>query len=186
MPVLRLEHAQLVMNSRLLVTALCGIAILTLASAQTPDLATSARASGTPEIPGLKMVWLAPWGEVSKAHSWRNIIVHQTEGPAGSAGGGAQQQARNRTRRGVPVWVETGGTVYWAVPENLVPTHGDGANRNDNKYIDNGPTFHQVVGSKSIGVRIHRHYPHVTRAATEAQVAAWRILVRVLRARYGI
>src|SRR3979409_1466753 len=94
MPVL---HAQLVMNSRLLVTALCVIAILTPASAQTPDLATSARASGTPEIPGLKMVWLAPWGEVSKAHSWRNISVHQTEGQARHA---AAPKSRPKTRRG--------------------------------------------------------------------------------------
>src|SRR5216684_3406437 len=129
---------------------------------------------------------LVTWGEVSSAHPWRSIIVHQTEGPAGSARSGAQQQAKNPTRRGVTVWVETDGTVYWAVPENLVPTHGDGANRNDNKYIDNGPTFHQVVGNNSIGVEFAGNYPDVTRGATEAQIAAWRILVKVLRARYGI
>src|ERR1700694_1788714 len=122
----------------------------------------------------------------AKAHPWRNIIVHQTEGPAGSARGGAQEQAKSPTRRGVTVWVEADGTVYWAVAENLVPTHGDGGNRNDNKYIDNGPTFHQVVGANSIGVEFAGNYPDVTRGATEAQIAAWRILVRVLRARYGI
>ena len=144
-----------------------------------------ARASGTPDIPGLKIVWLAPWGDVAKAHPWRNIIVHQTEGPAGSARGGAQAQSKNPTRRGVMVWVETDGTVYWAVAEDLVPTHGDGANRNDNKYIDNSPTFHQVVGNISIGVEFAGNYPDVTRGPTEAQVAAWRILVKVLRARYG-
>ena len=174
------------MSFRLLMTALCVIAILAPASAQTSDFVASARASGTPEIAGLKMVWLAPWGDVSKAHPWRNIIVHQTEGPAGSARSGAAAQARNPTRRGVTVWVETDGTVYWAVPEHLVPTHGDGANRNDNKYIDNGPTFHQVIGSNSIGVEFAGNYPDVMRPATEAQVAAWRILLRVLRARYGI
>src|SRR5882757_1591903 len=174
------------MSFRLLVTALCVIAILAPASAQTPDLAASARASGTPEIAGLKMVWLAPWGDVSNAHPWRNIIVHQTEGPAGSARSGAAAQARNPTRRGVTVWVETDGTVYWAVPEHLVPTHDDGANRDDNKYIDNGPTFHQVVGNNSIGVEFAGNYPDVTRGATGAQVAAWRILVAVLRVRYGI
>ena len=76
--------------------------------------------------------------------------------------------------------------MYWAVPENLVPTHGDGANRNDNKYIDNGPTFHQVIGTNSIGVEFAGNYPDVTRGPTDAQIAAWRILVRVLRARYGI
>ena len=174
------------MNIRLLAMALGVLAILGPASAQTPDLGSIARGSGTPEIPGLKMVWLAPWGEPAKAHPWKNIIVHQTEGPAGSARSGAQAQARNPTRRGVTVWVETDGTVYWAVPEDLVPTHGDGANRNDNKYIDNGPTFRQVVGSNSIGVEFAGNYPDVTRGATEAQIAAWRILVRLLRARYDI
>jgi hypothetical protein len=174
------------MKLRLLVTALWVAAILAPVAAETTDLAALARVSGTPEIPGLKMVWLAPWGELSKAHPWRNIIVHPTEGPSGSARSGAQAQARNPTRRGVTVWVETDGTVYWAVREDLVPTHGDGANRNDNKYIDNGPTFRQVVGSNSIGVEFAGNYPDVTRDATEAQVAAWRILVRLLRARYDI
>ena len=137
------------MNLRLLAIALCAILSVAPATAQTPDLATIARAAGTPDIPGLKMVWLAPWGEVAKAHPWKNIIVHQTEGPAGSARGGAMLQSKNPTRRGVTVWVETDGTVYWAVPEHLVPTHGDGANRNDNKYIDNRPTFRQVLGTNS-------------------------------------
>jgi len=174
------------MNLRLLAVALCAIAFSPPASAQTPDLATTARSSGTPDIPGLKMVWLAPWGDVAKAHPWRNIIVHQTEGPAGSARGGAQAQSKNPTRRGVMVWVETDGTVYWAVSETRVTLHGDGANRNDNKYIDNSGTYRQVVKDNSIGVEFAGNYPDVTRPATEAQVAAWRILLRVLRARYGI
>jgi len=174
------------MNRRLRLIMLCVMVAFTPASAQTPDLATIAKATGMPEIPGLKMVWLAPWGDVSKAHPWRNIIVHQTEGPAGSARYGAQEQAKNPTRRGVTVWVETDGTVYWSVAENLVPTHGDGANRNDSKFIDNGPTFHQVIGSNSIGVEFAGNYPDVTRGATEAQIAAWKVLVKVLRARYDI
>jgi hypothetical protein len=174
------------MNFHLFVTALCLIAMLAPATAETPDLAVIARTSGTPDIPGLKIVWLAPWGELSKAHPWHNIIVHQTEGPAGSARGGALEQAKNPTRRGVTIWVETDGTIYWAVPENLVPTHGDGANRNDNKYIDNGPTYRQVLGSNSIGVEFAGNYPDVTRGASEAQIAAWRILVKVLGARYDI
>jgi hypothetical protein len=174
------------MNLRLLLMVLGAAAMVAPAAAQAPDIATIARNLGTPEIPGLKMVWLAPWGEVSKAHPWRNIIVHQTEGPTGSARYGAQEQAKNPTRRGVTVWVETDGTVYWSVAENLVPTHGDGGNRSDNKYIDNGPTFHQVVCNNSIGVEFAGNYPDVTRGATEAQIAAWRILARVLEARYGI
>lgn len=174
------------MMLRLLAIALGALAIPSPASAETPNLATIARGSGTPEIPGLKMVWLAPWGDVAKAHPWRNIIVHRTEGPAGSARGGAIEQNKNPTRRGVMVWVETDGTVYWAVPDNLIPTHTDGADRNDNKYIDNSKTYHQVNKDTSIGVEFAGNYPDVTREATEAQVAAWRVLVGVLRARYGI
>ena len=174
------------MHFRRLTTVFCAIAFAAPALAQTPDLAAIARQSGTPEIPGLKVVWLAPWGDVSKAHPWRNIIVHQTEGPAGSARGGALEQSKNPTRRGVMVWVETDGTVYWAVPDNLVPTHTDGADRNDNKYIDNSKTYHQVNKDTSIGVEFAGNYPDVTRGATDAQVAAWRILAKVLRARYGI
>ena len=174
------------MKFRLLAMALGAVAIFSSAAAQTPDLATVAKQSGTPDIYGLRMVWLAPWGDVAKAHPWRNIIVHQTEGPDGSARSGALEQSKNPTRRGVTVWVETDGTVYWAVPETLVPTHGDGANRNDNKYIDNGPTFHRVIGNNSIGVEFAGNYPDVTGGATGAQIATWRILVTVLRARYGI
>ena len=162
------------MKRHLHALALLAIVLASPAAAQSPDLATLARTAGTPDIPGLKMVWLAPWGDVGNAKPWRNIIVHQTEGPAGSARGGAEAQAKNPTRRGVTLWVETDGTVYWAVAENLVPTHGDGANRNDNKYIDNRLTYRQVVGHNSIGVEFAGNFPDVTRGATEAQIAAWR------------
>src|ERR1700738_1584578 len=174
------------MNFRLLVTALCAAAIAGPATAQAPDLAAIARLSDTPKIPGLKMVWLAPWGDLAKAHGWRNIIVHQTEGPAGSARGGAEVQAKNPTRRGVTVWVETDGTVYWAVAENLIPTHGEGGDRNDNRYIDNSTTYHQVVKTNPIGVEFAGNFPDVTVPPTPEQFAAWEILVRVLQARYHI
>jgi hypothetical protein len=151
-----------------------------------PDFAQLSRATGTPPIAGLTMVWLAPWGDPAKANPWRNIIVHRTEGPAGSARGGALEQAKHPTRRGVTVWVETDGTVYWAVPEDAIPTHGDGANRNDNKFIDNAATFHQVLRTNSIGVEFAGNYPDVAAPATAAQLAAWDVLVRVLQSRYRI
>ncbi len=156
------------------------------ASADDKDLAALARSSGTPDIPGLKIIWLAPWGDPTKAHPWTNIIVHQTEGPAGSARAGALAQAKNPGRRGVTLWVETDGTVYWAVPETMVTLHGDGANRNDNRYIDNGPTYRKVVRDNSIGVEFAGNYPDVTTPPTEAQVAAWRVLSKLLRLRYQI
>lgn len=174
------------MDLRRVAIALFVLAFPACTFAQTPDLAAIARASGTPEIPGLKMVWLAPWGDLSKAHPWRNIIVHQTEGPAGSARGGALAQSKNPTRRGVMVWVETDGTVYWAVGEHLVPTHGDGANRNDNKYINNLTTYRQVIHTNSIGVEFVGNFPDVRKPASEQQVAAWLVLVKFLQERYGI
>ena len=171
---------------KFLLSAACALALSFPALAGAPDLAAIARSSGTPDIPGLKMVWLAPWGEVEKAHPWRNIIVHQTEGPAGSARGGAQAQNKNPTRRGVMVWVETDGTVYWAVADNLVPTHTDGADRNDNKYLDNSKTYHQVNKDTSIGVEFAGNYPDVGKPVTQAQIDAWKVLVKILRARYDI
>src|ERR1700735_2455360 len=133
------------MRFRLLLSAVCAVVISSPVSspalAEGPSLETVARSSGMPDIPGLKMVWLPPWGGGANHHPWRNIHVHQPGGPAGAARGGATLQAKTPTRRGVMVWVETDGTVYWAVPDNLVPTHTDGGDRNDNKYIDTGPTF---------------------------------------------
>ncbi len=162
-------------------------AFLSTAAAQSgPDYAALAKASGTPDIPGLKVVWLAPWNAPKPDHRWRNIIVHQTEGPAGSARNGALAQSRDPSRRGVMVWVETDGTVYWATREDAVPAQGDGANRNDNKYIDNRTTYRQVLKTNTIGVEFAGNHPDVAAKPTQAQIAAWRILVRVLSARYGI
>ena len=145
-----------------------------------------AHASGRPQIPGLRIVYLHPLGEPAAADRWRNIIAHQTEGPAGGTRNLALAQFANPTKRGVMLWVETDGTVYWATAETAIPTQGDGANRNDNKYIDNGPTYHAVVKTNTIGVEFNGNYPDVAKPPTDAQVQAWLILVRVLQERYGI
>jgi len=158
---------------------------LTPALAQDAGFATLARSAGTPKIPGLNIVYLSPLGDPALA-PWRNIILHQTEGPAGSAAALAKQQAANPGKRGVTLWVETDGTVYWATPETLVTTHGDGANRNDNKYIDNTKTHRQVVRTNSIGVEFAGNYPDVTGPPTPEQFAACLALVRFLQERYGI
>src|SRR3954462_336608 len=101
--------------------ALLAVSLASPAAAQSPDLATLARSSGTPEIPGLKIVWLAPWGDVAKAHPWRNIIVHQTEGPTGSARGGAQEQFKNPARAGGHGWGGARGQGFRGVKENPHP-----------------------------------------------------------------
>lgn len=146
----------------------------------------AARAKGTPDIPGLNIVWLTPWGRLELARDWRNIIVHQSEGPAGSARANAMRQSERPDRRGATIWVETDGTVYWSIVEFAVPRHVRDGNRKDNKFIDNSSTFGQVTDDNSIGIEFVGNYPNVRKPPTEAQVAAWRTLVRVLQARYNI
>jgi hypothetical protein len=154
-------------------------------AAEPAPAADPAHATGTPDIPGLNIVWLTPWGRPELARAWRNIIVHQMEGPGGSARRMALKQMEKPDRRGATVWVDTDGTVYWAVVEFAAPTHFKG-NRNDNKYVDNSTTFHQMDNADSIGVEFAGNYPNVRRPATQAQIEAWLILAKVLQARYGI
>jgi hypothetical protein len=160
------------------------------AGAQAPDLPPNfqaiAKQPGMPPVPGLRIVYLTMLGSPASAHPWKNIIVHQTEGSPGSARTLAQAQAVNPGKRGVMLWVETDGTVYWATPETAITTHGDGANRKDNKYIDNAKTYHTVVKTNSIGVEFNGNFPDVAKPATPAQVQAWLLLVRFLQERYGI
>jgi N-acetylmuramoyl-L-alanine amidase len=161
-----------------------------IANAATPELPHGfrelAKRSGEPQIPGLTVVYLHPLGNPAHANPWRNIIVHQTEGPAGSAKGMALAQAKNPTKRGVTVWVETDGTVYWSTAEDVIPTHGDGANRNDNKYLDNSKTYRTVIKTNSIGVEFVGNYPDVAKPPTREQAQAWLVLVRFLQERYDI
>lgn len=157
-----------------------------LPSAPLTSFEIAARSKGTPDIPGLKIVWLAPWGRLELARDWRNIVVHQSEGPPGSALAMARAQAERPDRRGAAIWVETDGTVYWSIVEFAVPRHVRDGNRNDNRFIDNAPTFGQVTDENSIGIEFVGNYPNVRRPPTDAQIAAWRILVKVLQTRYNI
>jgi N-acetylmuramoyl-L-alanine amidase len=150
------------------------------------SLAELARLPGRPQIPGLRLIYINPLGDPADANPWHNILAHQTEGPPGSARASALAQAANPTKRGVALWVETDGTVYWATSERVITTHGDGANRNDNKYIDNSTTFHSVIKTNTIGVEFIGNYPDVAKPVTPAQMQAWLILVRFLQERYGI
>ena len=151
-----------------------------------PSFCALAHAPGRPQIPGLRIVYLHPLGDPAAADRWRNIIAHQTEGPAGATRNLALAQFANPTKRGVMLWMETDGTVYWATAETAIPTQGDGANRNDNKYIDNGPTYRAVVKTNTIGVEFNGNFPDVAKPPTDAQVQAWLILVRFLQERYRI
>jgi hypothetical protein len=173
------------MNHRI-VLVLLGMLAAGLSAARATDFETTARTRGTPDIPGLNIIWLTPWSDLHLAREWRNIVVHQSEGAAGSAYRNALAQAARPRRRGVTAWVETDGTVYWSVPEWAVPRHLNHGNRDDNRYIDNSKTRGQINDETSIGVEFVGNYPDVRRPVTDAQIAAWRILVRVLQARYDI
>src|SRR5262245_38233828 len=156
------------------------------AAALTLPFAQIAKLAGAPQLPGVKSVYLHALGNPADANKWKHIIAHQAEGPAGSARALATEQAKNPTKRGVTLWVETDGPVYWATAETAIPTHGDGANRNDNKYIDNAKTYRQVLKDNSIGVEFIGNYPDVRKPATPGQMAAWLVLVRFLQERYAI
>jgi N-acetylmuramoyl-L-alanine amidase-like protein len=150
------------------------------------SLCGRARMPGRPQIPGLRIVYLTPLGNPAEASHWHNILAHQTESPPGSARSLALAQLANPTKRGVTVWVETDGTVYWATAETAIPTHGDGANRNDSKYIDNAPTYRAVIRTNTIGVEFAGNYPDVAKPPTPEQTQTWLVLVRFLQERYGI
>jgi N-acetylmuramoyl-L-alanine amidase len=153
---------------------------------QAQSFAELAKQPGEPQIPGLKIVYLHRLGNPADARHWKYIIAHQTEGPAGSALSLAQQQFKNPTKRGVTIWVETDGTVYWSVAETAIPTHGDGANRNDNKYVDNTKTYRIVVRTNSMGVEFVGNHPDVRKPVTAEQIKAWLTLLPFLQERYGI
>jgi hypothetical protein len=177
------ERAWRILGVALLLSTFAG---LKGSAAQAPGFAEIARQSGRPAIPGLAVAYLHDLGDPAAANRWENIIAHQTEGPAGAARALAQAQAANPTKRGVMLWMETDGTVYWATAETAIPTHTDGANRNDNKYVDNAQTYHKVIKTNSIGVEFVGNYPDVAKPVTDAQMRAWLILVRFLQERYGI
>jgi hypothetical protein len=151
-----------------------------------PDLCTLAASAGTPQIEGVRIVWLSPLGDPAQAQHWKHIIIHQMEGPAGSAKSAALAQARNPAKRGTTLWVETDGTIYWSVPETAIPAHGDGANRKDNRYIANLTTYRRVVKDNSFGIEFAGNFPDVRKPPTQAQHDALMKLLPFLQQRYNI
>jgi hypothetical protein len=180
------------MRGRIDVTRIILLLLLLIGAAPTAaqqgsvSYAELARQSGEPRIPGLTIEYLLPLGNPADTRHWKHIIAHQTEGPPGSARSLALQQFNTPTKRGVTIWVETDGTVFWSTAETAIPTHGDGANRNDNRYVDNSETYHVVVKTNSLGVEFVGNFPDVRTPVTPAQMNAWLKLVPFLQERYGI
>jgi N-acetylmuramoyl-L-alanine amidase len=171
----------------ILLLLLIGVAPRPTAAQQGPvSIAELARQSGEPRIPNLTIEYLHPLGDPADARHWKHIIAHQTESPPGSGRSLALQQLKTPTKRGVTIWVEIDGTVLWSTAETAIPTHGDGANRNDNKYVDNSKTYHVVVKTNSLGVEFAGNFPDVARPVTPAQMSAWLALLPFLQERYGI
>jgi hypothetical protein len=154
--------------------------------AEGEDLCKLAHTAGTPQIAGLSIVYLSPLGDPKKAQHWKHIIIHQMEGPSGAAKSAAFAQAKSPTRRGTSLWIETDGTVYWSVPETEIPTHGDGGNRNDNRFVPNMTTYRRVVKDNSLGIEFAGNFPDVRKPATPAQHDALKKLLPFLQQRYDI
>jgi hypothetical protein len=169
--------------ARLFLTVIA-LAVSSAAFAQS-DFARLAKSAGQPQILGLRIVYMTQLGNPADA-PWKNIILHQTEGAPGAAKSLAEGQAKNPTKRGVTLWVETDGTIYWSVSETVITTQGDGANRNDNKYIDNSKTYRQVIRTNSIGIEFNGNAPDVRKPLTPEQFTAGLRLVQFLQERYGI
>jgi hypothetical protein len=170
----------------IVVFALSALLLHGVKPAQAEDLCALAASSGTPQIAGLTIVYLAPLGEPAQARHWKHIIVHQMEGPAGAAKNAAFAQAKSPAKRGTTLWVETDGIVYWSVPETAIPTHGDGANRKDNRFIPNITTYRRVVKDNSFGIEFSGNFPDVRKPATQAQHDALMKLLPFLQQRYNI
>ena len=180
------------MNLRLAVDGASGAITFILAfsipaSAQTPDLAAHRALVGHARHSRPENGLAGAMGRSSQKPI-PGATSSCTRPKARPARRAAARRRRTRTRPGAASWSGSRPTARctgrWR--KTWCPTHTDGADRNDNKYIDNSKTYHQVNKDTSIGVEFAGNYPDVTRGATEAQVAAWRILVKVLRARYGI
>jgi hypothetical protein len=62
-----------------------------------PSFRELAKRPGEPQLTGLKIIYLHPLGNPADANKWRYIIVHQTEGPPGSARSLALAQSKNPT-----------------------------------------------------------------------------------------
>jgi hypothetical protein len=171
---------------KLIIAASFTILLPGASQAQGGDLCTLAASAGTPQIEGLSVVWMSPLGDPKQAQHWKHIIIHQMEGPPGSARHAALAQAKNPTKRGTTLWVETDGTIYWSVPETAIPTHGDGANRKDNKFIPNFTTYRRIVKDNSFGIEFAGNYPDVRKPPTQAQHDALMKLLPFLQERYRI
>lgn len=172
---------------RIVAIVLLGLLLPGASRAQDEDrLCALAASAGTPQIADLTIVWLSPLGDPAQAQHWKHIIIHQMEGPPGSAKHAALAQAKNPTRRGTTLWVETDGTIYWSVPETAIPTHGDGANRKDNKFIPNFTTYRRIVKDNSFGIEFAGNYPDVRKPVTQAQHDALMKLLPFLQERYRI
>jgi hypothetical protein len=167
-------------------TLLAGFTAAAPAVATEATFADIARQSGEPQVPGLTIVYLHPLGPPSDGRHWKNIVAHQSESPPGTARALALAQSKTPTRRGVTLWVETDGTVYWSTAETAIPTHGDGFKRRDNKYIDNTRTYREITKSNAIGVEFVGNFPNVAKPVTSQQMIAWLILVQFLQERYGV
>ena len=97
----------------------------------------------------------------------------------------ALAQSEDPTKRGVTVWVETDGAGYWSTAKTVIPNHGDGTNRNDNKYLDNARPITRPSQDKFDRRRIRRRLSGCCKAG-DARGRGLVLLVQFLQERYDI
>jgi hypothetical protein len=150
-------------------------------------IAEVASQSGRPQIPGLegKVVYFVPLGDPANANKKTYIIEHNTVSRPGTAGSLAYGQSKSPSKVGAQIYIETDGTVYFAVPENIDPGHVRG-NRNDNRFLDNNTTWHIVKNTNSIGIEFSGNFPNYAQPLTPEQIKSGLAVTIFLQQRYGI
>jgi len=102
---------------------------------------------GTPDIPGLNIVLADAMGRNSRQRA--RMAKHHHSSIRGASrlclSGARWRSRRSRIAAGATIWVE--GRRHRVLGSGRVsrsPHHIRNGNRDDNKFIDNGPTYHQV------------------------------------------
>ena len=152
-----------------------------------PSSPRSPAASGTPEIPGLKMVWLAPWGDrrtgaVAQHHRAPDRrpgrLGAQRRARAGEEPDPARRHHLGRNRRH--------GVLGGAGNRDHRPMATAPTATTTNTSTTSRPTA-RCSTSNSIGIEFAGNYPDVDDAAPpRLRSRPGAMLVRVLRARYDI
>ncbi len=150
------------------------------------DFRDLARRSGEPRIPGLEIVYLHPLGMPESANKWQNIIVHQTEGPAGSA---REPRACASEESDQARCDDLGGDRRHGL---LVDGRERDPDPRRRRQSERQQVYRQLQdlshrGADQLDRRgVRRQFSRCDQAGDPEQTRAWLVLVRFLQERYDI